>query len=256
MTSARKRSSASATWRQELQFTRENLQATIEELETSNEELQATNEELLASNEELQSTNEELQSVNEELHTVNAEYQTKILELTEMTNDLENLMAATELATLFLDENLNIRKFTPELTKVFRIIGTDVGRPFVHLTHTLVGDDPLTYVSEVAKTGRRVTKPVLTRDGGSYLMQVMPYHVGGNTPSGVLLTFIDIASLQAARLELREAKAVLSNTRRLAATCSWRLNLETGAMAWSSGAATLFGIADDRSPTTTSSSSH
>jgi two-component system CheB/CheR fusion protein len=102
---------------QELQFTKENLQATIEELETSNEELQATNEELLASNEELQSTNEELQSVNEELHTVNAEYQTKILELTEMTNDLENLMAATEQATLFLDENLNIRKFTPELSQ-------------------------------------------------------------------------------------------------------------------------------------------
>jgi len=233
---------------QELQFTKENLQATIEELETSNEELQATNEELLASNEELQSTNEELQSVNEELHTVNTEYQTKILELTEMTNDLENLMAATELATLFLDENLNIRKFTPELTKVFRIIGSDVGRPFVHLTHTLVGEDPLTSVSEVAKTGRRVTKPVLTRDGGSYLMQVMPYHVGGSTPSGVLLTFIDIASLQAARLELREAKAVLSNTRRLAATCSWRLNLETGAMAWSSGTATLFGIADELLP--------
>jgi two-component system CheB/CheR fusion protein len=104
---------------QELQFTKENLQATIEELETSNEELQATNEELLASNEELQSTNEELQSVNEELHTVNAEYQTKILELTEMTNDLENLMAATGVATLFLDENLSIRKFTPELSQAF-----------------------------------------------------------------------------------------------------------------------------------------
>jgi two-component system CheB/CheR fusion protein len=233
---------------QELQFTKENLQATIEELETSNEELQATNEELLASNEELQSTNEELQSVNEELHTVNTEYQTKILELTEMTNDLENLMAATELATLFLDENLNIRKFTPELTRIFRIIASDVGRPFVHLTHTLVGEDPLNYVSEVARTGQRLSKPVLTRAGESYLMQVMPYQVGGNTPSGILLTFIDIASLQAARLELREANALLSSTRRLTAACSWRLNPETGAMVWSSGAGATLGVADDRLP--------
>ncbi|MCG8686833.1 MAG: chemotaxis protein CheR, partial [Desulfobacterales bacterium] len=95
---------------QELQFTRENLQATIEELETSNEELQATNEELLASNEELQSTNEELQSVNEELYTVNAEHQGKIVELTELNNDMDNLLTSTDIGTLFLDEDLEIRK--------------------------------------------------------------------------------------------------------------------------------------------------
>ena len=98
---------------QELQFTRENLQATIEELETSNEELQATNEELLASNEELQSTNEELQSTNEELYTVNAEYQNKIIELTEVQNDVENLLASSRIGTVILDEDLCIRKYSP-----------------------------------------------------------------------------------------------------------------------------------------------
>jgi uncharacterized protein (DUF3084 family) len=107
---------------QELQFSRENLQATIEELETSNEELQATNEELLAGNEELQSTNEELQSVNEELHTVNTEYQSKIkiIELTELNNDLDNLMASTRIGTLFLDEDLTVRRFTPEIRRVLQ----------------------------------------------------------------------------------------------------------------------------------------
>jgi len=233
---------------QELQFTKENLQATIEELETSNEELQATNEELLASNEELQSTNEELQSVNEELHTVNAEYQTKILELTEITNDLENLMAASQLATLFLDENLTIRKFTPELAKVFRIIGSDIGRPFMHLTHSLVDEDPLASVSEVVRSNKRLVKQVQTRDGGSYVMQVMPYQVGGGAPSGILLTFIDIASLRAARLELSEAKAMLSNTRRLSATCSWRLDPESGSVSWSPGSGAMFGLPDHELP--------
>lgn len=234
----------------ELQFTKENLQATIEELETSNEELQATNEELLASNEELQSTNEELQSVNEELHTVNAEYQTKILELTEMTNDLENLMAATEFATLFLDENLNIRKFTPELAKIYRVIGSDVGRPFQHLTHTLIDEDPIEIVEDVARTGQRVAKEVRTRSGGDYLMQVMPYQVGSGPPSGVLLTFIDIAPVQAARLQLREARLVLAGTRQLAPTCSWRLDIASGAMAWSPGSAEMLATTVEALPTT------
>lgn len=237
---------------QELQFTKENLQATIEELETSNEELQATNEELLASNEELQSTNEELQSVNEELHTVNAEYQTKILELTEMTNDLENLMAATEVATLFLDENLCIRKYTPELTRIFRIIGSDLGRPLVHITHTLVDEDPLGVASEVARTGQRIARQIATRDGGNYLMQVWPYQVGGSTPSGVVLTFIDVASLLAAEQQLREANAVLSKAQQLAAIGNWRMDPATRTLTWSKGSGEIFGVQDDALPKTQS----
>lgn len=122
---------------QELQFTKENLQATIEELETSNEELQATNEELLSSNEELQSANEELQSVNEELFTVNSEYQHKILELTELNNDIDNLLRSIEVGTIFLDENLEIRKFTPRINSVIKILDQDIGRPFHHLSHHL-----------------------------------------------------------------------------------------------------------------------
>ena len=106
----------------ELKDTKENLQATLEEVETSNEELQAANEELLASNEELQSTNEELQSLNEELHTVNAEYQIKIRELTDLNNDIENLLKSTNIGTIFLNRDMCIRKFTPSVKDQFNLI--------------------------------------------------------------------------------------------------------------------------------------
>jgi two-component system CheB/CheR fusion protein len=187
---------------QELQFSRENLQATIEELETSNEELQATNEELLASNEELQSTNEELQSVNEELHTVNAEYQLKIIELTELNNDLDNLLGSSHIYTLFLDENLDVRKFTPALDAVFPLIQTDVGRPFEHLRHRLLDVDPLRIVREVAETGARREIEVQTDDGAWFLMRVLPYKVAEGVSSGIVLTLVDITSLKATRREL------------------------------------------------------
>jgi len=100
--------------------------------------METSNEELLAGNEELLASNEELQSVNEELHTVNTEYQSKILELTELNNDLDNLIASTRIATLFLDENLTVRRFTPEIRRAFRILDGDIGCPINHLTHELV----------------------------------------------------------------------------------------------------------------------
>ncbi len=194
---------------QELQFTKENLQATIEELETSNEELQATNEELLASNEELQSTNEELQSVNEELHTVNAEYQIKIVEQIEMTNDLENLMAATRIGTLFLDENLEIRKFTPEINRVFRILLSDIGRPVFHLTHLLEGVDLHAVLHRVVEEGGCREREVSTSEGACFLMRALPYQIGGGTASGVVLTFTDIGPLKNAQEEIRLNEARL-----------------------------------------------
>ena len=121
----------------ELVATKENLQAAIEELQTSNEELQAANEELLASNEELQSTNEELQSVNEELYTVNAEYQRKIGELTALTNDMDNLLSSTDVGTIFLDKDLEIRRFTPQIAETFSLVPHDIGRPIATFAHTM-----------------------------------------------------------------------------------------------------------------------
>lgn len=191
---------------QELQFTRENLQATIEELETSNEELQATNEELLASNEELQSTNEELQSTNEELYTVNAEYQNKIIELTEVQNDVENLLTSSRIGTLILDEDLCIRRFSPQAAEVFNVLDSDIGRPLKHISYKLLDFDPVAASHDVQQTGRPVEKDLQAEDGRWFLLRILPYFVGPRTFAGVVITLIDITPLCDVRERLEETQ--------------------------------------------------
>jgi two-component system CheB/CheR fusion protein len=180
----------------ELQFTRENLQATVEELETSNEELQATNEELLASNEELQSTNEELQSVNEELYTVNSEYQGKIIELTEVNNDLDNLLQNIRIATLFVDESLDIRRFTLAATELLQLLDQDIGRPLSHISHRIQGLDLHALAAQVQQSNRLIEQDVITEDGEKYLLRIRPYQISPNHYAGVVLTFFDITELR------------------------------------------------------------
>jgi two-component system CheB/CheR fusion protein len=184
----------------ELQSTKENLQATIEELETSNEELQATNEELLSSNEELQSTNEELQSVNEELITVNSEYQKKIDELSELNDDMNNLLSGTAIGTVFLDENLLIRKFTPPLARQINIIKTDVGRPFADLSHNLHYDNLSSDVERVQASETPSEIEVKNKEGRWFLVKIQPYHTEQESLNrkGIVLSLIDITERKAA----------------------------------------------------------
>ena len=217
---------------QELQLSRENLQATIEELETSNEELQASNEELLASNEELQSTNEELQSVNEELYTVNAEYHSKIVDLTEMTNDLNNLMAATGIPTLFLDENLDVRKYTPELSQIFYILPSDIGRPIEHINHRLLNFVPPTMMQWEEAQNKPITREVQTQDGEYFLMHIHPYAIGQSMTSGFVITFMDIGSLKKSEQKLARAVLLLNGVQHIAGMGGWEWNLETQEMFW------------------------
>src|SRR4029079_1117463 len=142
----------------ELVHTKHSLQVTTEQLESSNEELQAANEELLASNEELQSTNEELQSVNEELYSVNAEYQRKIGDLTELGNDMENLLSSTDIGTIFLDRELRIRKFTPQIAESFNLLPQDVGRPIETFTYAVDHPELNEDLKRVLASGERVER--------------------------------------------------------------------------------------------------
>ncbi len=187
----------------ELQQSRENLQATIEELETTNEEQQATNEELIASNEELQSTNEELHSVNEELYTVNSEYQSKIKELLELNNDMDNLLQSTDIGVLFLDRKLNIRKFTPAVTQTINLREGDLNRPLADLSNNLDYLEFITLLESVLASGNTVEKEVkLVTTGSHLLMRIHPYWNNHREADGLVVTFIDINEMKRVETQL------------------------------------------------------
>jgi len=184
----------------DLAYTRENLQSTIEEMQASTEELKSTNEEMQSTNEELQSTNEELetskeelQSVNEEMMTVNSELQAKIEQLTDVQNDMKNLLDNVNVGTIFLDRDLLIRRFTREATKVYRLVTTDVGRVLSDIKSNLVVDD-LTGVAEaVLESLVPIEREVHTANGSCYLARVQPYRTLDNVIDGVVMTFTDIS---------------------------------------------------------------
>ncbi|GIW79000.1 MAG: hypothetical protein KatS3mg105_0807 [Gemmatales bacterium] len=194
----------------ELRITKESLQATIEEMETSNEELQATNEELVAANEELQSTNEELHSVNEELYTVNAEYQRKIAELTQLTDDMENLFRSTDVAAIFLDSELRIRKFTPQISKTFQILPQDVGRRIDSFSHSIEHPTMIDDIRNVLNQQQTIEKEVRDHQGNHYLLRILPYYAGPKV-EGVVLTLIDISALKRAETKLRRLSKVFED---------------------------------------------
>jgi two-component system CheB/CheR fusion protein len=192
----------------ELQFTKENLQATIEELETSNEELQSTNEELVASNEELQSTNEELQSVNEELYTVNTEYQNKIEELTQLNNDMNNLLRNTNIGILYLDRKLQIRKYTPLITRVINVMDMDIGRPIKHISLNVDYKGFADDVKEVRDTLEIIEKEVKDEQGNWNLVRIQPYRTLENAVDGITISINDISRL----MDSKEKYAELFNS--------------------------------------------
>ncbi|MEZ4655122.1 MAG: CheR family methyltransferase [Candidatus Eisenbacteria bacterium] len=195
----------------ELQQTRESLQATIEELQSSNEEQQSTNEELVASNEELQSTNEELQSVNEELFTVNIEYQSKIAELAVLAADLDNLLRSIDIGTLFLDAELRIRRFTPAMEQVIKLLEHDIGRPISQFAHNL-GSDFLPDIQSVIQSGNLREREIRGARGNWLLLRILPYLTPAATrPSGVVITLVDVTPIRNAREMARLANDQLSH---------------------------------------------
>ncbi|MGR3435565.1 MAG: CheR family methyltransferase [Shimia sp.] len=214
-----------------LRSTEESLQTTIEELETSNEELQATNEELMASNEELQSTNEELHSVNEELYTVSSEHQRKIEELTELTSDMDHLLKATEIGTVFLDEGLSIRRFTPAATRAFNLMAQDVGRPLDHVTYRFDDRDFIDDVRTVFED-REVFEREVNIDGRAYLLRVLPYMPEADRAAGAVVTLIDIDELREAQDTLAQVNEVHAQVLRDVGDYIVRWDAETSEIAY------------------------
>ena len=191
---------------EELKQTKEELQTSLEETETSNEELQATNEELLASNEELQSTNEELQSVNEEINTVNAENIQKMEDLEALNADMNNLLESTQIGTIFLDSSLEIRKFTPAITQHFSLLKSDIGRPITHFTDNMGKNNLLKRCEKVLETGQILEKEVVSKEGLRYLRRMSPYRNSREEIKGVVITFIDVETLQKSREKLKASE--------------------------------------------------
>ncbi len=203
----------------ELQYTKESLQSTIEELETVNEALNATNEELQSTNEELQSTNEELetskeeqQSLNEEVVTVNSELQKKVDELSRTNNDMKNLLDSTEIPTIFLDKELNIKRFSSHATKMLPLIQSDIGRPISHIVSNLKQGNPAKDAEEVLKKPAIKELEVEAKDGHWYSMRILPYRTADNVIDGVVVSFLDIhdrktisSKIESLNQSLREA---------------------------------------------------
>ncbi|MGD1874082.1 MAG: PAS domain S-box protein [Mastigocoleus sp.] len=194
----------------QLYQTEESLKTVIEELETTNEEHQAANEELIASNEELQSTNEELHSLNEELHTVNSEYQSKIQELIELNEDIDNLLRSTNIGVIFLDKNLKIRRFTPAATAAINFLETDIGRPLQHLNHNLDINNFIQIIQKVLDRGNPTQIEVKLNNCDRYfLTQVNPYIKDNGSLDGVVISFIDIHEIKKTQNELHKTFVTL-----------------------------------------------
>jgi two-component system, chemotaxis family, CheB/CheR fusion protein len=198
----------------ELQYAKETLQSTVEELETSNEELKSTNEELQSTNEEFQSANEELetskeemQSLNEELQTVNAQLQAKVDDLARTSDDMQNLLNSTEVATIFLDRDFHIKRFTPQATKLVNLIPSDVGRPIGDLASNLCYGELQADAAEVLRTLVFKEREAQTKDGGWRQVRILPYRTTDNVIDGLVMTFVNINRSKQAEQAAQQARA-------------------------------------------------
>lgn len=236
----------------ELQRTKEQLQATIEQSETSTEELKASNEELQAINEELRSateeletSKEELQSINEELTTVNAELKSKVEETGKINDDLQNLITANDIGTVFVDRSMCIKRYTPRAIDVFSIIPSDIGRSLLDITHRLEYDKLADDAAEAFDSLRLIEREVRSNDGRWYLARFLPYRTTEDRIDGAVLSFIDITSRRAAEERLREGEKrmniVAESTRDYAIIT---FDDQGRVTSWNTGAERIFGVGE------------
>lgn len=191
----------------EVRFLREQMQSSGEELKSTNEELQSTNEELQSTNEELTTSKEEMQSLNEELQTVNIELQSRVDDLSRVNDDMQNLLNSTEVATIFLDNRLHIRRFTKQAAHIIKLISADVGRPLSDLASDLDYPDLAQDAQEVLRTLIFSEKQATSRSGSWFNVRIMPYRTMQNLIKGVVITFIDVTVAKHLETELRATVA-------------------------------------------------
>jgi two-component system CheB/CheR fusion protein len=193
-----------------LQSVYEELESSNEELKSSNEEMQSVNEELQSTNEELETSKEELQSVNEELATVNTESQNKMTDLSRANNDMSNLLAGTGIATVFVDHQLRILRFTPAAGEIINLIESDVGRPVGHIASNLVSYDSLVAdARDVLATLMPKEAKVQTTAARWYVMRIRPYRTLNNVIEGAVITFVDVTEMKQVEDALQEATKLL-----------------------------------------------
>ncbi|MEP6872992.1 MAG: chemotaxis protein CheB, partial [Burkholderiales bacterium] len=206
--------------REALRVSREEVQSAEEQSRASNEELQSTNEELQSANEELTTSKEELQSMNEELQTVNQELQAKVDELSRASDDMRNLLNSTEIATLFLDDLLRIRRYTAQAMNIFKLIPTDVGRPITDITNALERWDVSEDAEDVLRTLVSKEKEVSASGGRWFRVRMMPYRTSNNRIDGVVITLSDVSEAKLLESRLTNELAVSEDRRRGSAAAS------------------------------------
>lgn len=229
---------------EQLHISQEELNATIEQLATSNDSLISTNEELMSVNEEFQSTNEELetskeelQTLNEELITLNTELQHKVDALDAANNDIENLLNGTQIATIFLDCHLRVKRFTPAALEIFNLIPSDIDRPFEHITgnisHVDISADAQTVIDTQTSFDRSVSSIAGDR---FYLMRLLPYLTSKGKVEGVVATFVDLTDRRKMEESLREQAKILDLAPVMIRDLEGRIVL------WNTGAERLYGF--------------
>jgi len=225
---------------EDLQNTIAELQISNEKLRTSNEELQSTNEELQSTNEELETSKEELRSTNEELTTVNAELNNKVEELSKVNDDMKNLLASTEIGTIFLDLDLCIKRFTPAVSEIFNVIDSDIGRPISDITPKITYNKLTEDAQEVLDTLNSKQKEVKNTDGTWFSMRIRPYRTTENVIDGVVITFVDITEIKKAEEVNRLATVVQDSNDAITL-----LNLNGEITAWNKGAKEMYGYTEE-----------
>ena len=212
----------------ELKDLKEKLYASYERLNASNENMQSFNEELISANEEMQSTNEEMQSVNEELHTINSDYQLKNKELLETNDDLNNYFRSNVNGQLFINNQLELMRFSPGAVKQINLLESDIGRPLSNISTNIKFETILDDVKQVLVDGCVLTKEIETNDGKWYQMMTMPYvQQASNKNNGAIITFNDITELKNTQKELHASNLMLGLTTSSAGMGTWSLDMRS-----------------------------